>query len=62
MYKCPKCSSERFIAPATVIQLWEVDSSGDFVEVINDCLDVDQRPSKADYWNCAQCDEKITLG
>jgi hypothetical protein len=57
--KCPKCNCERFIAPAIVIQSWEVDGTGDFIKVVNDCDDVFQRPTKADSWNCAECGEEI---
>jgi len=61
VYKCPKCNSERFIAPAIVMQLWKVDANGDFIEVAKDCDDVHQRPTKAEYWNCAECDTEISL-
>ena len=55
MYKCPKCGSDRFIAYSTVTQLLLIDSNGDTVEVLDDCVEILDMPGDLDIWDCEKC-------
>lgn len=53
---CPKNKEhDEFITTAHVMQDWKVDSNGDFLEVINDCLQVSSKPDRDNIWQCAIC-------
>ena len=55
MKKCPKCGCEVFYVTAHVTQDWKVDAHGDFMDVIDDCVEVTHFPQDYDLWECAQC-------
>lgn len=55
MKKCPKCGCEAFYVTAHVTQDWKVDSYGDFMDVVDDCVEVTHFPQDYDLWECAQC-------
>ena len=53
---CPTSPDHKtFSTTAHVSQLWEVDESGDFLNVIEDCLDVSHRPDSGNLWECQIC-------
>lgn len=41
---CPKCGGRTFSTCATVTQEWKVDENGDYLEVLEDCLQVFSEP------------------
>ncbi len=45
----------RFCTVAHVAQTWEVDSSGEFVDVVTDCDEVVARPRPYNSWQCMEC-------
>lgn len=55
MKKCPKCGCEKFYVTAHVTQDWIVNERGDFIEVIEDCVEVTHFPDDIDFWTCADC-------
>lgn len=55
MKKCPKCGNETFYVTSHVIQDWKVDLYGDFLEVIDDCIEVTHFPKDDDLWECTKC-------
>ena len=53
---CPHgCKDTTFSTSAHVAQLWEVDGSGDFINVIEDCTDTTHRPHLENIWECMVC-------
>lgn len=55
MKRCPKCNNETFNVTAHIVQGWEVDSDGDFVEITEDCVEVAHEPDNDDLWTCTEC-------
>ena len=55
MKRCPKCGNETFYVTAHVVQDWKVDASGEFMEVMEDCVEVTHYPDDWDMWTCTQC-------
>ena len=55
MKRCPKCGAEIFYVTAHVTQDWKVNRFGDFVEIVDDCIEVTHYPDDADIWGCANC-------
>ena len=55
MKKCPKCGGERFLATAHVTQEWIVDKDENFIESLDDCVDVTHKPDDEDLWECEKC-------
>jgi hypothetical protein len=50
---CPKNPKHnRFSATAHVMQEWLVDETGEFVRVLNDCLEVDSGPEVGNEFIC----------
>lgn len=54
-YRCPKCGAEAFEVTAHVTQDWKIDSCGNFLECLNDCVEVTHSPDDDDMWTCANC-------
>ena len=52
---CPKCGGTRFETTAHVMQAWEVNEYGDFVDVISSCLQVTHKPDDGNIWTCMKC-------
>lgn len=52
---CPKCGGKRFGVSAHVVQDWEVDENGEFVKVVEDCIEVAHFPDDEDIWDCLEC-------
>ena len=53
---CPKSAAhKRFSVTAHVAQEWQVDGSGNFVRVIQDCTDVVHKPDSQDLFQCLTC-------
>jgi len=53
---CPKDSGhEYFVTTAVITQDWLGDSSGDFIEVYEECTGVFARPDEDNIWICATC-------
>lgn len=60
--RCPKNEEHKeFIATAHVTQSWKVDSQGEFIEVLEDCMEVTHSPKKDDIWTCAICGTEAIL-
>lgn len=55
MKRCPKCGHDVFYVSAHVIQDWIVDHNGNFLETIDDCVEVTHFPTDDDLWECAKC-------
>lgn len=55
MKKCPKCGAETFYVTAHVTQDWKVNKFGDFVEIVDDCIEVTHFADDIDIWSCANC-------
>lgn len=55
MKRCPNCGATTFVVTAHVTQDWKVDGDGDFLDVVNDCIDVTHRPDNSDWWECFEC-------
>ena len=55
MKKCPRCGSMSFYVSAHIVQDWEVNECGDFVEVVDECVEVIHQPNDDDIWYCANC-------
>ena len=55
MKRCPKCGAEIFYVTAHVVQDWKVNRNGDFVEIVDDCIEVAHYPDDMDIWSCANC-------
>lgn len=55
MKRCPKCGCETFYVTTHVTQDWKVDSNGEFVEVIEECVEVTHFPKDYDFWTCTDC-------
>ena len=55
MKRCPKCGCEKFYVTAHVIQDWIVDCNGDYVETVEDCVEVTHFPKDDDIWTCKEC-------
>lgn len=53
---CPNnCSNNEFIVIAHVSQSWKVDNAGNFIQVLDQCIDVIHHPDISDVWICSQC-------
>ncbi len=55
MKRCPKCGYEEFYVIAHVTQDWLVNNNGNFLDVIDDCVEVTHFPDDMDIWECAKC-------
>lgn len=55
MKKCPKCGALSFYTSAHVVQDWLVDSDGNFMRCMDDCIEVTHFPDDDDLWECANC-------
>ena len=56
MKRCPKCGCETFYVTAHVVQDWKVDKDGEYIETVEDCVEVAHFPDDMDIWSCANCD------
>lgn len=52
---CPKCGSIVFSASAHVVQTWQLDEFGNYMDVLEDATDVTHRPADDDIWTCDKC-------
>lgn len=53
---CPKNKEhDEFYTTAHVMQEWRVDNEGNFIEVVEDCLQTTYGPNKDNTWLCAIC-------
>lgn len=56
IHVCPNgCEDATFVTTAHVMQDWEVDALGNYIEVATDCLEVTHRPNNANVWTCNCC-------
>ena len=55
MKRCPKCGNKTFFVTAHVSQDWKVDAEGEFMAVVDDCIEILHQPDDWDMWTCAQC-------
>lgn len=56
MKRCPKCGCKTFYVTAHVVQDWKVNEYGDYLETMEDCIEVVHYPDDDDIWSCANCD------
>ncbi len=52
---CPNGCNSNFATTGHVIQEWEVDAFGNFVEVLNDCLETTHDADFDNIWTCTKC-------
>ncbi len=52
---CPKCGNNIFITSAHVMQDWEVDGEGNWLETVVDCEQIDHGPDPDNLWTCSRC-------
>ena len=57
-----RCPNNRkhgsFRTTAHVMQLWQVDETGEFQKELDPCLQVSYGPDPDNYWYCTQCEAK----
>ena len=58
---CPNMCDANFITTAHVMQDWEVNSYGDYVKTINDCLQVTHKPDDDNIWSCSKCSAEAVI-
>lgn len=57
LHICPNGCSAHFSTSAHVMQEWKVDATGDFVECIDDAMEVTHGPDDGNLWQCLECGE-----
>ena len=55
MKRCPKCGAEIFYVTAHVTQDWKVNANEDWIETMDDCVEVTHFADDMDIWSCANC-------
>lgn len=59
---CPTDTThDTFITSVHVVQDWLVDRDGDWIQDVNDCVDVIRSVSPDEVWVCAHCGEIATI-
>ena len=58
---CPNGCGNRFHASAHVTQEWCVDGEGNFIEVVNNCLEVTHKPDNDNIWTCVKCGAEAVI-
>lgn len=54
--KCPNNPNhKRFTTTAHVMQLWKVDEKGNFVDMVDESMEVSHEPDKDNIWTCCEC-------
>jgi hypothetical protein len=60
---CPNNPTHKtFVTSATVIQDWLVDGEGNFIECVDDLVDVFHKPDVDNVWSCADCGAEAKAG
>lgn len=52
---CPNGCNRGFSTTAHVMQEWQVDGSGNYQDVLQDCLEVTHKPDFENIWTCMEC-------
>jgi len=52
---CSNGCSANFNATAHVVQEWQVDASGNYVNVLRECIEVTHKPNPENIWSCLKC-------
>lgn len=52
---CPHCGGREFLVTPHVTQDWLVDEDGEFLECLQECVEVTHKPDNDDIWACALC-------
>lgn len=53
---CPENSNHKtFITTAHVVQDWQVDERGNYLDTVSDCIEVSAAPDKDNVWVCFKC-------
>ena len=55
MKRCPKCGAEIFYVTAHVTQDWKVNANENWIETMDDCVEVMHFADDTDIWECANC-------
>lgn len=53
--RCPKCGCDEFFVSAHVVQDWKVNSDGDHLKTVTECVEVTHAPDDDDIWTCFKC-------
>lgn len=59
---CPYCGNRKFSVTVHVTQDWAVDEDGNWLETIQDCLEVTHFPNDDDEWDCIKCGRPYPSG
>jgi hypothetical protein len=52
---CPNGCNSGFYTTAHVMQEWKLDNNGNYIETMEDCLEVTAYPHDDNVWACAKC-------
>ena len=58
---CPKCGGKQFYTTAHIMQEWLVDENGNFIQTVEDCLEVTADADDENYWCCANCGAEAVI-
>lgn len=58
---CPKCGGKTFDTTVHVMQSWKVDENGEFIEVLDDCLEVTHEADDGNTWTCTNCGAEAVI-
>lgn len=59
---CPNNKDhKRFSVVCHVTEEWEVDENGNFIKLIEGCIDVIHGPSKDTVWCCMECGSEAII-
>ena len=61
--RCPNNPDHKeFAISAHIVQLWKVDQRGDYLDVLEDCLDVSCYPDfRGNTVECVECEEAAEI-
>ena len=58
---CPLCGGRKFETTAHVMQSWEVDEDGNYISVLDECLQVTHKPDDGNIWTCMKCGTEAVM-
>jgi hypothetical protein len=60
--RCPNSDDhKKFETVATVLQAWEVDEEGRFLDELDPAIEVVHPPDKQNTWTCRECGAEAIL-
>ena len=57
----PKCGGKKFETTVHVMQSWEVDENGEFIQVLYDCLEITHEADDENIWTCTNCGAEAVI-